>query len=521
MIDANGFWPLIEARAKATPDAVFLLEDHDRVLTFAAYRDRCERVAAGFAAQGVGAGDRVSWQLPTWLESAVVAGALARLGAVQNPILPIYRQRELTHILGEVHPKLLIVPRTWRGFDFAAMADQLVAGSGTRALICDRALPEADPATLAPAAASRAAASPASTQRHPDPLRWILYTSGTTSSAKGAMHGDASIAAGARWVASSLAIDPADRFAIPFALTHISGIAMLMVCLMSGASAILVEQFDDATPARLGQLGCTIATGGTPLVLRYLEAQRRDPARALFPKLKAAMAGAAPKPPQLHGEIRSELGGLGVVSCYGSTEVPFLSVSTVGDDDDRLARTEGRVDPAADARIVDCEGRVLPPGASGELRVRGPQVCRGYLDPKLDAEAFDGDGYFRTGDLASLDAGGYLTITGRLKDVIIRKGENISAKEVEDVLYGHPAIADAAVVGLPDVRMGERACAVVVLRAGAKLDLAGVVDYCRGAGLAAQKIPEQLEIAGELPRNASGKVLKHELRKLYGTSSTN
>ncbi len=163
---------------------------------------------------------------------------------------------------------------------------------------------------------------------------------------------------------------------------------------------------------------------------------------------------------------------------------------------------------------------MLPPGASGELRVRGPQVCRGYLDPKLDAEAFDADGYFRTGDLASLDAGGYLTITGRLKDVIIRKGENISAKEVEDVLYGHPAIADAAVVGLPDARTGERACAVVVLRAGAALDLAGIVDYCRGAGLAAQKIPEQLEITGELPRNASGKILKHELRARYAPAGS-
>ena len=294
---------------------------------------------------------------------------------------------------------------------------------------------------------------------------------------------------------------------------------MLMVCLMSGASAILIEQFDDATPARLGKLGCTIATGGTPLVLRYLEAQRRDPKRLLFPKLKAAMAGAAPKPPQLHGEIRAELGGLGVVSCYGSTEVPFLSVSTVGDDDDRLARTEGRVDPAADPRIVDAAGRMLPPGASGELRVRGPQVCSGYLDTKLAGDAFDTDGYFRTGDLASLDAGGYLTITGRLKDVIIRKGENISAKEVEDVLYDHPAIAELAVVGLPDAKSGERTCAVVVLRAGAEIDLDSILAHCRKAGLAKQKMPEQVEIVSELPRNASGKILKHVLQKQFGASS--
>ncbi len=511
MIEEPNLWPLIEARTAATPDAVFLLDERGEEIRFKAFRDRCSRVAAGLAKLGIGPGDRVSWQLPTWIESAVLAGALARLGAAQNPILPIYRQRELGQILAEVRPRLLVVPPVWRGFDYPGMAESLVAGSATQLLVCDRALPEADRAILAPA--------PRSTF-DPDAVRWILYTSGTTSGAKGALHTDASIAAGARWVSSSLAIDPADRFAIPFALTHISGIAMLMVCLTSGSSAILIEQFDDATPALLGRLGCTIATGGTPLVLRYLDAQRRNPSRPIFPKLRAAMAGAAPKPPQLHGEVRAELGGLGVVSCYGSTEVPFLSVSTLRDDDERLARTEGRVDPAARARIVDAEGRILPPGATGELRVRGPQVCRGYLDPALAVDAFDADGYFRTGDLAALDADGYLTITGRLKDVIIRNGENISAKEVEDLLYAHPAIAEAAVVGLPDPRTGERACAVVVLRAGAALDLPGLVAYCREGGLAAQKIPEQLELAAELPRNASGKILKHALRARYAPART-
>jgi len=296
VIEESNLWPLIEARAAATPDAVFLLDEGGREIRFVEFRNRCSRVAAGLAKLGIGPGDRVSWQLPTWIESAVLAGALARLGAVQNPILPIYRQRELGQILAEVRPRLLVVPSVWRGFDYAAMAESVVAampastfdpaqsrvaGSTTRVVVCDHELPEADRAILAP--------SPRSTF-DPDDVRWILYTSGTTSAAKGAMHSDASIAAGARWVSSSLAIDPDDRFAIPFALTHISGIAMLMVCLMSGASAILIEQFDDGTPARLGQLGCTIATGGTPLVLRYLEAQRRDPKRPLFPKLKAAMA---------------------------------------------------------------------------------------------------------------------------------------------------------------------------------------------------------------------------------------
>lgn len=506
MIDERNLWPLIEARAAATPDAVFLLDERGDELRFKPFRDRCSRVAAGLAKLGIGPGDRVSWQLPTWIESAVLAGALARLGAVQNPILPIYRQRELGQILAEVRPDLLVVPPVWRGFDYPAMAESLVAGSGTRVVVCDRALPEADRSILAPA--------PRSTF-DPDAVRWILYTSGTTSTAKGALHSDASIAAGAHGVATSLAIEADDRWAIPFPFTHISGIAMMMVLLMTGSSAIFVEQFDESTPELFGRLGCTFAAGGTPLVVRYLASQRRDPGRRLFPRLKAAMAGAAPKPPQLHGEVRSELGGLGVVSCYGSTEVPFASVSTIHDDDEQLARTEGRIARSATVRVVDERGEALPPGASGEIRIRGPLVCRGYLDRRLDAEAFDADGFFRTGDLGSVDRDGYLTITGRLKDVIIRNGENISAKEVEDLLYAHPAIAEAAVVGLPDPRTGERACAVVVLRDGAELDLPGLVAYCREAGLATQKIPEQLERLDALPHNASGKILKHELRARF------
>jgi len=505
------YWSLVLARAAVTPDAPFLLDATGRTLSFVAYRDRCEAVAAMLVAEGVRPGDRVSWQLPTWLDGAVLAGALARLGCVQNPILPIYRQREMAHILGEVKPRLLVVPPFWRGFDYPAMAEALVAGTPTHVLVCDGdgSLRTGDPATLPP----RPRAS------EPDPVRWILHTSGTTSAAKGAVHGDASIAAGAHGVCVSLAIEAGDRFAIPFPLTHISGIAMLMVCLMTGSSAILIEQFDDDTPALLGRLGCTVATGGTPLVLRYLAAQRRDPSKPLFPRLKAAMAGAAPKPPQLHGEIQAELGGRGVVSCYGSTEVPFLSVSTLADDDERLAKTEGRVAPGATVRVVDDQGKPVAPGVAGEIRVRGPQVCRGYLDASLDKDAFDADGYFRTGDLGHVDRDGYLTITGRLKDIIIRNGENISAKEVEDVLYVHPSIAEAAVIGLPDAKTGERACAVVVLKAGKAIDLASVAAHCRAAGLAAQKIPEQVEVVAEMPRNASGKILKHVLQKQLGPVS--
>jgi cyclohexanecarboxylate-CoA ligase len=227
------------------------------------------------------------------------------------------------------------------------------------------------------------------------------------------------------------------------------------------------------------------------------------------------MTGAATTPPGLHAELRDELGGTGALACYGLTEAPFLTVSSVRDNDEQRSRTVGRAIGGAVLRIVDGDGNVCPPGVSGEVRAKGPQICRGYLDESRNADAFDDEGWFRTGDLGTLDDEGFLTITGRLKDIIIRKGENISAKEVEDVLYEHPAIADVAVIGLPDDALGERCCAVVVPRDGATLGLEDIVTMCKSAGLAMQKIPEQLEVVSEFPRNASGKILKFKLQEQF------
>ena len=349
-----------------------------------------------------------------------------------------------------------------------------------------------------------------------DPLRWIFYTSGTTADPKGALHSDETIAAGSRGVAERFELGPDDRYPIVFPFTHIGGIGMLVVQLLTGAGAILVEQYDEEkTPPFLGAHGVTLAAGGTPLVMRYLQYQRRHPERRVFPRLRSAMGGAAPKPPLLHSEVKAELGGAGVVSVYGLTEAPFVVLSSPRDPDDALAHCEGRAAGGAELRVVDAAGRVCGPGEEGEIRVRGPQICRGYLDGKLESEAFDADGFFRTGDLGSLDARGFLRVTGRQKEIIIRNGENISAKEIEDLLYAHPKIADAAVIGLPDERTGERCCAVVVAAPGAALDLAEVVRHCAAAGLARQKLPEQLELVDSLPRNASGKVMKHELRRSF------
>jgi acyl-CoA synthetase (AMP-forming)/AMP-acid ligase II len=277
---------------------------------------------------------------------------------------------------------------------------------------------------------------------------------------------------------------------------------------------LVVEAFDaEATPPILARGGVTLAGAGTPFHMAYLAAQRKDPATPLFPHARAYIGGGAPKPPQLHYDVKAELGGVGIVSGYGMTEAPIVTMASVGDTDEVLAGSEGRAVTGVDLITVALDGTRAPVGAEGEIRVKGPMVMRGYLDSSLDADAFDDDGYLRTGDLGRLDEAGNLAITGRVKDIIIRNMENISAKEVEDLLFTHPAIADAAVVGLPDDRTGERVCAVVVLKEGANAPgLNDLAAFTTERGLAKQKTPEQLEVVDALPRNPTGKVLKYELR---------
>jgi len=256
----------------------------------------------------------------------------------------------------------------------------------------------------------------------------------------------------------------------------------------------------------------TLGGSGVPFIKAYLARQREQPDVPLFPTARAFLVGGSPRPPSLHYDVKRELGGVGIVSGYGLTECPYLSWGRVDDPDDRLAATEGRPDPATRIKILDAEDRPAAPGESGELRVRAPQLMLGYLDSSLDADAFDEDGFFRTGDLAMLDEDGYLTITGRIKDVIIRNMENISAREVENLALTFTRVTEMAAIGVPDAATGERVVAVVV---PADPDdpptLDELVTHLRREGLNPRKLPVQLEFVDALPRNAMGKVIKKEL----------
>jgi cyclohexanecarboxylate-CoA ligase len=515
MLEGRTLWELVEKRAVETPDAEAVVDEDGRHLSFADVKAEAEKAAAGLYAMGLREGDVVSWQLPTWFESQTLVLALARLGVIQNPILPIYRKREVGFVTRQAGTKLLVVPSTWKSFDFEAMAREIAGevnaeGGSLEVLVADKELPQGDPSTLPP---------PPATPDDPEdlPVRWLFYTSGTTADPKGARHTDASVAAIGKGMGERYRVGPEDRGAMVFPFTHIGGITWLVTSLQFGSTNIFLEAFDPATTIPLlAQEGVTLAGAGTPFHLAYLNAQRANPDEPVFPQVRAFPGGGAPKPPQLHYDMKQELGGLGILSGYGLTEAPIIVLCDVDDPDDALANSEGRAMPGVDLRFVKLDESIAGTDEEGEIRVKAPQLMKGYLDASLDEEAFDADGYFRTGDLGTRDADGYVAITGRLKDIIIRKGENISAKEVEDLLYKHPKIADVAVIGLPDPASGERACAVVAPKDPADpLTLDEMSLFLREEGLMVQKIPEQLEIQDILPRNPTGKIVKHELQAKY------
>jgi cyclohexanecarboxylate-CoA ligase len=501
--DTDALDELIAARAVATPDAEIACEPDGRRLSYAEFATRVTEVAGGLRQRGVTRGTIVSWSLPTSIDALVLSAALRSMGAIQNPIIPNYREREFAFCVAQVQASLLIVPHEWRGFDYGAMAHRLEAEIGVSVLEVLDGLPTGPPLSEA---AGRAGET-----------NWIFYTSGTTSVPKGARHRDAGLVAVADGIAERYDARFGDRSAIVFPYTHIGGIVWLYLTLRHGVTLLLEPSFDPRrTTEFLVRERVTHAGSGTPFHMAYLAAQREQPSRRLFPHLKNCPGGGAPKPPELHYAITRELGGSGIVSGWGLTEAPILTTAGQSDPDAKLANTEGFPLPGVDLRAVRRDGTLAAPGEEGELRAKGPQLMVGYVDASLDAAAFDEEGYFRTGDLGTLDVDRYVTITGRIKDVIIRNGENISAKELEDLLFTHPGIGEVAVIGLPDPRVGERACAVVV-PADAKdpPTFATLQQFLREMGIRVHAIPEQLEVVRELPRNASGKILKSELRERF------
>ena len=497
-------WGLLEARVAATPDRVILTDDTGRSLTARQWRDTAEQVAAALWARGVSADTPVSWQLPTNHEAAMVLMALCRLGAVQNPIIPILRHREVGFIVAQTGARLLITPSVWRNFDYGAMAGELAGEHGFDTLVVDRGgLPLGDPATLPPPPTGDG-----------DPVRWVLYSSGTTADPKGAKHTDASLMASANGPIINANSD--DVMPLPYPYTHVGGVAVTVSTLYTGSQLFMIEIFNpEKSPLVMSEYGVTRLGSSLPFFMAYADAQRKHGPEPLYPKLVTLSSGGAPKPPELFYEMK-QLFGVPILSAWGLTEFPIATGSFIDDLDEDLAVAEGRALPGIDLKIVAPDGTVLPPGEEGEVLVRGPQALKGYVDSSLDAAAFDSEGYFRTGDLGR----------GRT--------EGPPADHRPDQGHHHPQRREP--LGPRDrgrrlhppqgVRRGcHRRARPPDRRAGMRRGRAGRgrghVDADRGGRLLPRPAagrPEDPRAPGDrsrAPRNPMGKILKQELRKRY------
>ncbi|OBH57611.1 cyclohexanecarboxylate-CoA ligase [Mycobacterium mantenii] len=507
------YWSLVETAARAHPDRVVLADDYGRRLSCAQLRESALTCAAALAQWGIGAGTVVSWQLPTTLETMVVMVALTRLGAIQNPVLPIWRESELRFVTTQLATEVIIVPGWWRNFDHSALANQLADERPMSVVVIDHdvpitdrlRLPAGDPAVLPP---------PPSSGEDP---RWIYYSSGTTAAPKGARHCDRSVIAGSAGVIGIVGASNSDVNPIAFPVSHIGGAAMLAAGLHTGMRLVLFDSFDPAqTPVAIAAHRPTLLGSATPFFVAFMAAQRAHGAEPLFPDLRGCVGGGAPITAELGRQLRETFSVNGAANSWGLTEFPVATSQTPDAAPELLDRTVGLPVPGVSVRVVDDAEREVGIGEVGELRLKGPQCFLGYVDESLDANAFDAEGWFRTGDRGLIDGDGHVVVTGRIKDAIIRNAENISALEVEEALASHPAVANVAVIGIPDSRTGERVCAVIVAHQGAMVTLSSVFEHCQARGLSKHKTPERLEIVDALPRNLTGKVLKTELRARFG-----
>ena len=490
--------------AASVPDRLALVEGDTR-LTYRQFSDLANGLAAGLRSRGVGDGDVVTMEVPNWWESCVVYQALSRLGCVVNPVVPIYRDREMGFIIDQARPRAVVIPHRFRGFDYVEMLERLVAQASTKPIVIvlrpEGPLPDG---FVAYDEVMSTGAVPVTGSA--DDICLLLYTSGTTADPKGVLHSHNTLVYEAQSIIDLCELDENDTVFMPSPVTHITGfLYAFMLPSQTRASVALLDVWDPAVAVDLVEKeSCRFTVAATPFLHGLVEEYA---ARGVPSALRSFLCGGADVPPALVRRGREVLGSF-VARVYGSSEFPTFCSGGPHDSLEVCADTDGKPIGPVECRLDNERDGV------GELLVKGPDLFLGYLDAKLNQDAFTTDGYFRTGDLASIGTEGAVTIRGRQKDIILRGGENISAKEVEEILYTHPLIQEVAVVAMPDPVMVERACAFVVPAGGAEVTLDDVASFLSEHRMAKQKFPERIELIDQLPTTASGKVQKYLLREL-------
>lgn len=507
----EGFWAgnlvddYLTAVATKAPDKVAVI-DRGRSWTYRELDRTVHRFASALSARGVGHGEVVSWMLPNWVEAIVVHLAALRIGAVSNPIIPIYRSKETAFILRQAASKVVVVPDEFRGFDYPAMIDEIraeVPDLQTAVVVgtdSDHAhvrfedlLDEGqtDPVDHGP--------------RDANDIALLLYTSGTTSAPKGALHSHNTLDYENRSIIDFFGLSASDVVFMPSPVGHIIGVLYgMQLPFMLGSTVVLLDIWKPEQALELIQEhSCSFVVAATP----FLHGILHQPTLSDYDtsSLRVFACGGADVPPELIRAATSTLNCM-VSRGYGSTEYPTATASNESDAVSKRAQTDGRA-------IGEAELRLAP---DGELQVRGPELFLGYLDSTLNAAAFTPDGWFRTGDLAHIDADGFVEIVGRQKDIIIRGGENISAAEVEAALYACPDVAEVAVFGVADERLGEVPIAVLFAREGSDLDEERLRAFLADR-LAAFKVPARMIFSpGPLPRLGTGKIDRVALKQSHG-----
>ena len=500
--------------ARAMPDKIAVVDNHGASYTYSALDHAASCLANWMLAKGIESGDRIAFQLPGWCEFTVIYLACLKIGAVSVPLLPSWREAELVWVLNKCQAKMFFAPTLFKQtrpvdliLPLQNQLPQLQQIVGV-----DKLAPATSALSLSQIIADNTPLTTAITV-HGDELAAVLFTSGTEGLPKGVMLTHNNILASERAYCARLNLTWQDVFMMPAPLGHATGFLHGVTApFLIGARSVLLDIFTpDACLALLEQQRCTCMLGATPFVYDLLNLLEKQPAD--LSALRFFLCGGTTIPKKVARECQQR--GIKLLSVYGSTESSPHAVANLDDPLSRFMHTDGYAAAGVEIKVVDDARKTLPPGYEGEEASRGPNVFMGYFDePELTARTLDEEGWYYSGDLCRMDEAGYIKITGRKKDIIVRGGENISSREVEDILLQHPKIHDACVVAMPDERLGERSCAYVVLKAPHhSLSLEEVVAFFSRKRVAKYKYPEHIVVIEKLPRTASGKIQKFLLRK--------
>ncbi len=500
--------------ARAMPDKIAVVDNHGASYTYSALDHAASCLANWMLAKGIESGDHIAFQLPGWCEFTVIYLACLKIGAVSVPLLPSWREAELVWVLNKCQAKMFFAPTLFKQtrpvdliLPLQNQLPQLQQIVGV-----DKLAPATSSLSLSQIIADNTPLTTAITT-HGDELAAVLFTSGTEGLPKGVMLTHNNILASERAYCARLNLTWQDVFMMPAPLGHATGFLHGVTApFLIGARSVLLDIFTpDACLALLEQQRCTCMLGATPFVYDLLNVLEKQPAD--LSALRFFLCGGTTIPKKVARECQQL--GIKLLSVYGSTESSPHAVVNLDDPLSRFMHTDGYAAAGVEIKVVDDARKTLPPGCEGEEASRGPNVFMGYFDePELTARALDEEGWYYSGDLCRMDEAGYIKITGRKKDIIVRGGENISSREVEDILLQHPKIHDACVVAMPDERLGERSCAYVVLKAPHhSLSLEEVVAFFSRKRVAKYKYPEHIVVIEKLPRTASGKIQKFLLRK--------